>query len=457
MEVIETATRVLLLADGATRDYRFLRNQLQRDRHTTVGRLPAIGPAGHFAGGRPYSRRISCNEGRAVRIRLHRGPSIPIGRCSTRDRVELLEQWVAEEAGGLVVVAGPIQMAPLDRQPRALEDPRPSTPVQFQRRLTVLDDGQFGSKVPWPIGFTREGWDAQYLWLADAAEASRRLWTEFSGVFGCYATKGPKAGGSRTGDPTAIPRRACRPSRPFILPSNSMAAAASSTIGSGEMWRLRQLDPGYFEVFYTQLIRHVSQGRLMRGSSHGSLMVDQDRYTVDDTVVVRARLTTASREPLVAPQVTGHVIAPDGSSRLLKMEADAESMGIFIGQFTATEPGTYRIALPIPGVVDDPTLADASMSSPPTSRWRIRGVMKSCWRPSPTKPAHVITPASLRAIDGTENQPPLAQLLESRAEEKTLRGKPDPDFIEWLNRILLAVICGSLCVEWFLRRLMKLA
>ena len=61
------------------------------------------------------------------------------------------------------------------------------------------------------------------------------------------------------------------------------------------------------------------------------------------------------------------------------------------------------------------------------------------------------------AVDGTDDLRPLDQLIESRAEVKTIRGAPDENFTEWLNRLLLVVICGCLCLEWFLRRLMKLA
>ena len=81
-------------------------------------------------------------------------------------------------------------------------------------------------------------------------------------------------------------------------------------MGSGELWRLRAVDPGYFEILYTQLIRHVSEGRLLRGSSYGRLLVERDRYFVGDTVVVRAQLSTASREPYVAKSVTARVHQP---------------------------------------------------------------------------------------------------------------------------------------------------
>ena len=73
-------------------------------------------------------------------------------------------------------------------------------------------------------------------------------------------------------------------------------------LGSGEMWRLRALDDRYFEQFYTKLIRHVSQGRLLLGSSRGMLLVDRDRYLLGNTVVVRGQLSDAQFEPLDAAE-----------------------------------------------------------------------------------------------------------------------------------------------------------
>jgi len=61
------------------------------------------------------------------------------------------------------------------------------------------------------------------------------------------------------------------------------------------------------------------------------------------------------------------------------------------------------------------------------------------------------------AIEGTVGLKPAARLIESRAETKLLRGKPDEAFAERVNKWLLGMICGALCLEWLLRRLMKLA
>ena len=61
------------------------------------------------------------------------------------------------------------------------------------------------------------------------------------------------------------------------------------------------------------------------------------------------------------------------------------------------------------------------------------------------------------AEKGASGLPTLLELLPSRAETQIRVGKPDEAFTERINKALLGVICGALCLEWLFRRLMKLA
>ncbi len=106
------------------------------------------------------------------------------------------------------------------------------------------------------------------------------------------------------------------------------------------MWRLRALDDSYFEQLYTKLIRHVSQGRLLLGSSRGMLLVDRDRYLLGNTVVVRAQLSDAQFEPLDVSSVTLQVIRPDSTTDRLQLMPDPSRKGMYVGQFTALLEGT---------------------------------------------------------------------------------------------------------------------
>jgi len=453
VEVVETKTKVLLVASGATRDYRFLRDQLRRDRYSTVdvwlqNALPGISQgADSILDDFPRTKEELYPYDCIVAFD-------PDWAQLDAQQADLLESWVAEESGGMIVVAGPVHTLRWVQNPE-LAKIRALYPVEFQRRLTLLDDGLYGSKVPWPIDFSREGTESDFLWLADTASESLSLWTRFAGVFGCYAVKGPKPGArvlGRYSDPDA----GISVERPVYLAEQFYGGGRVFYMGSGEIWRLRSVDTSYFEVLYTRLIRHVSQGRLLRGSSRGNLLVERDRYTVGDEVVVRAQLTSASREPLQADRVTARIVSPGGDGRNLVLLADNDRPGNFIGQFNVRQQGTFRVELAVPDAIDDQLVKRVQVYVPDLEFEQTRR-NEPLLAAIATQSGGAYYTSLKTAAEGNDALPPVAQQIESRAEEKTLRGAPDQDFAEKLNRFLLAIICGALCLEWLLRRLMKLA
>jgi hypothetical protein len=453
VEVVDSATQVLLVANGASRDYRFLRNQLQRDRHAKVDVLLQLSPPGISQDANKILEAFP-----STKEELFQYDCIvafdPDWTQLDAAQVDLLEAWVADEAGGMIVVAGPVNTSTWVQSAEHGKI-RSLYPVEFQRRMTLLDDGLFGSKQPWPIEFTREGAEADFLWLGDTAAESRERWSRFPGVFGCYAVRGPKPGAQvygRYSDPEA----GISVERPVYFAEHFYGAGRVFYMGSGELWRLRQLDPGYFEQLYTQLVRHVSQGRLLRGSSTGRLLVERDRYFVGDTVIVRAQLSTASREPLVAPRATARVTAPDGETRNLDLLADESRPGNFVGQFTITSEGSYRIELSSPDAPDEQLARRITATVPDLEFAETRRNEPLLTALAAKTGGHYYRSPEL-AMNGEGGVPPATELLISRAETKILRGKPDERFAETVNRWLLGVICGALSLEWLVRRLSKLA
>ncbi|MBX3434030.1 MAG: hypothetical protein KF847_11970 [Pirellulales bacterium] len=453
MVVVETSSRVLLIAGSATRDYRFLRNQLFRDRHATVDVLLQSAPAGISQ----ESNRI-LTDFPAEREQLFEYDCIaafdPDWTQLDAAQIDLLEEWVADEAGGLIVVAGPVHTAAWVQGAEQAKI-RSLYPVEFQRRLTLMDDGAYGSRTPWPLDFTRAGEEAAFLRLADTPDASRRSWDEFPGVYGCYAVKGPKPAATvyaRYSDPDA----SITAELPAYFVEHFYGSGRVFYMGSGEMWRLRSVDPKYFEVLYTQLVRHVSQGRLLRGSSRGRLLVERDRYDVGEPVVLRAQLTTASREPYVAERVRARVTGPDGAGRNVELAADPQRAGTFVGQFTPTSEGSYRIELPVPDALDE-QLSRRVQASAPDLEFRQTRRDEKLLAALAERTGGQYYAEAMTAATGGEGTPAVATLIPSRAETKTVRGKPDSAFTELLNKTLLGVICGALLLEWLLRRLYRLA
>ena len=73
IEIVDRKTHVLLLADGPMREYQFLRNQLYRDRYTTVDVLLQSGKPGMSQEAKKILDDFPSTARGDVRLRLHRG------------------------------------------------------------------------------------------------------------------------------------------------------------------------------------------------------------------------------------------------------------------------------------------------------------------------------------------------------------------------------------------------
>jgi hypothetical protein len=227
-------------------------------------------------------------------------------------------------------------------------------------------------------------------------------------------------------------------------------------LGSGELWRLRRLDPAYFEVLTTKLIRHVSQGRTLRGSSRGTLLVDRDRYELGETVVVRARLTDARHEPLDLDSISAQVLRPDGATDSVKLSAETDRPGMYVGQLTVLTEGTYQIVLPLPDSDEEPLTRFVQVRIPDLERAHAeRNEQLLASLASETGGEYY--PKLETAVQGDSRQKPLADMIQSRAEVKLLKGAPDRQFARSQMEWLLVIIAGSLFLEWIIRRINRLA
>ena len=266
IEIVDRKTRVLLFASGPMRDYQFLRNQLFRDPTMIADVYLQTGQPGISQDANKILDHFpsTANE-------LYQYDCIvafdPDWTKLDAAQVQLIEKWVSEEAGGMIAIAGPIETPKWIRSTEHAKL-RDLYPVVFQNRLTLLDDGQTGGDTPWPLAFERSGREAKFLWIAKNAEDSEAAWDSFPGVFGFFAVKGEKPGATVYAR-FSNPETGSANQRPVYLASQFYGAGQVFYLGGGEMWRLRRIDPAYFEVLYTKLIRHVSQGRILRGSSRG--------------------------------------------------------------------------------------------------------------------------------------------------------------------------------------------
>jgi hypothetical protein len=453
IEIVDRKTRVLLFASGPMRDYQFLRNQLYRDDTMITDIYLQTGQPGISQDANKILEQFPSTP-----EELYQYDCIvafdPDWTKLDAAQVDLVEKWVSEEAGGMIAVAGPIQTS---RWIRSTEHTkvRELYPVVFQNRLTLMDDGQTGGDTPWPLAMERSGREAKFLWLAKTADDSEAAWDDFTGVYGYYAVKGEKPGATVYAR-FSNPEMGTSNQRPVYLASHFYGAGQVFYIGGGELWRLRRIDPAYFEVLYTKLIRHVSQGRLLRGSARGALLVERDRYELGETVIVRARLSDPQHKPLADDSVTAQLLRPDGSTEPVKLTAEVERPGMFLGQATVLQEGTYQLALSLPGGNEEPLSRYLQVRVPDLER--AHAERNDPLLASIAKETGGIYYKQLdAAIHGEGATPPISKAIKSRAEVKVVKGAPDREFAKAQMHWLLGVIAGSLFLEWIVRRVNRLA
>ncbi len=458
VEILQRLTKVLLIAGGPMRDYQFLRNQLYRDPDISLDVWLQMAKPGADQ----ESNELLFEFPKTTDLLFEYDAIVafdPDWRQLTLPQSRWLERWVSEKAGGLIVIAGPVFTPEWTRQPRGEESIdliRQLYPVSFYSQgSAILKLGRFGGDQPFPLQFSREGRTAEYLWLADSLAESAANWQRFAGVYGYYAVNEPKAGAdvlANFSDPaTAIDDRL-----PIYLASHFYGAGRVIFQASGEVWRLRELEVGYFQRYYLNLIRWVSQGRLLRDSTRGILLVDRNRCWVGDQVEVRAILRDAADEPLLANQVNAVIQGPGNIAEtvVLRNLQDAARPGTFSGQFTATREGLYQIRLPVPQSAERQELTAELQASIPDLEKEHPQRNDALLSEIAGQTGGVYFPQIVPAV--LENSGLPAQIA-AVDQEVFLPGTPDETFTRKSMGWLVIWLTLVLAMEWTIRRLHKLA
>jgi len=456
VEIVDRKNHVLLLSGGPSREYQFLKALLYRDKSTTLDVLLQTGKPGisqeaaKILDEFPQTRAAMYDYDCLIAVD-------PQWQSLSAAQVDLAESWVGEQGGGLIVIAGPIHAGQTVTgwvTSPAMAKIRGLYPVEFQRRATALQSETFVSADPWPLDFTREGREAGFLWLADSETENERAWASFPGVYSCQPVRGPKPGATvyaRYSDPqTAQGDR-----QPAYFVGQFYGSGRVFYLGSGEMWRLRRVDERYFEQFYTRLVRHVSQGRLLRQSARGSLLVDKDRYLLGATVEIRAQLTDAQLKPLKAASVPLQAIQPSRAVQAVTLRPDPSREGVFTGQLTVLQEGVYRLELLVPESDNERIVRRIQVRVPDLERENPLRNDALLSRIAEQSGGKYYT--SIAAAWGPPAEDPLADHLRDRTRISVLSSGPNPLAERpWLQMMML-VLCGLLCGEWLIRRLLKLA
>ncbi|MCO8125351.1 VWA domain-containing protein [Stieleria sp. TO1_6] len=457
-EVVARKLRVLTIAGGPTREYRFVRNLLYREKSIRLDTWLQTGQPGIS---QDADELLTQFPSTAAELFEYDAIAMfdPDWTAIPAESLELLDRWISSQAGGLILVGGPVYHS---RWLRLRTDPRVARiagffPVTFSSRGLMAGSGRQGGETAWPLEFTPEARRAEFLWVTDDPASSFEAWDSFGGVYDYVGVKAAKPVAkvyAYFSDPTSR----IGDTLPVYLASQFYGAGRVYFQGSGEMWRMRRESDAYFDSYYTKLVRWVSEGRLMRDSNRGVLLVDNPRAMVGDSITVRAVLTDEQFEPLTVPEVKAKLLTPSGridDVRLTPVEGETRA-GTYSGRFVVREAGNHELRL---------TLGDALSEELFRQNVQVRLPTIELERPrrNDEELLELATTTGGRywkADPEVTNQLLVGQINETllpQPQTTILPGTPDSIFNQRRNATLLWLIASVLTMEWVIRRLHRLA
>lgn len=342
-EVIDQKTKILLMAGGPTREFRFLRNLLFRDASMSLSvLLQSAAPSASQEADRLLTSFPKKEELFQYDIVIAMDVD---WSAFDRSSQQVLEEWVSKQAGGLIIVAGPVNTPKLART-SPMNEIADLLPVVLKETLqSDIDAGRFAE--PWPVAFTRDGELASFLKLDDDADDSRKRWKQFPGMFWCYprVTLKPAAIALATfNDPRDQSSEGGIP----LIVTQFFGAGRVLYLGSGELWRLREFGEELYDRLWVRTIREMSQSRLLRGSNRVLILIEGDRFKLGSDLPVRAQVLGTDFQPASAKTLPLTIQDSSGHASSLELKAAANQPGIFEGMLPLRQAGDYRLQLLAP-------------------------------------------------------------------------------------------------------------
>jgi hypothetical protein len=388
VHVVKRPLRVLLFAGGPSRDYQFVRSLLVRemDRHRAeVSILLQPGSADivqdvpperllrhfpNFIAGEQDSKTTADDR----YYDLSRYDLIiafdPDWTQLSPESMALLEKWVGTHAGGLIMVAGPVNTYQLARGVNfdKLKPILDLAPVIFEDSRVQGIGSERSTSEPWRLHFPGASPDLTFLKLDETGPDALAGWEDF------FAGKAPRDAadtGSPHGFYTFYPLKGVKPNATVIATFSDPGARLADGkeqpylvsmpygsgrvvyLGSGETWRLREHRDVFHERFWTKLARYAGSGNLSRATKNGYISMGSS-FRAGQYVPITARLFGRDLSPLgrsehPVAQVRGPQDAKPIAVELVPKAVQAsDSEGWFEGRYLARDPGIYTVSVPVP-------------------------------------------------------------------------------------------------------------
>lgn len=441
VNVVDARTRALVIAGEPSWTYRYLITMLQRDDTIDVSCwLQSADMTAVRDGDTIIDHLPSTAE------ELFAYDVIILLDPDTRDLddewTRLVDQWVTKFGGGLLYSAARPHTPAFLRDPRfkGLIDLLPVS-LDPEADLILNQIGHYQTNAS-PIEVPAESASHPVLRISDDAAADVAVWRNYTEVFWHYPVLREKPVATvlmRHGD-----TRMRNNYGGHVLAAVQFAGTGRTAfLAFDGTWRWRKFGPEWFDRFWVQAIRYLAEGKLLGGQGRGALLVDKDRPSIGDAIVVSARLLDRRYEPVKEDSVAGYYEI-DGERREFRLAASVQRPGWFEGRLVPDRAGRYRISVTPPGSTDGGESAierDVLVSRP-----NIEILQPQMHKARLQTLAEQSAGGRYWEVDQAAD---LVSAIPDLHEVKPIRSRP---VTLWDNGIMLGVLVGLLAVEWALRK-----
>ncbi|MEK6798486.1 MAG: hypothetical protein AABZ12_05950 [Planctomycetota bacterium] len=352
VRVIDAKLRVLLIAGAPNWDYRFVTVLLQRDATVDLSCWLQSADVNAVRDGDVVIDHLPLTAeelfGYDVIMLMD-----PDQGDLDEDWCRLVDKFVSQYGGGLLYVAARPHTPGLLRDPafKPLVDLLPvSTDPEADLVLNQIGHYQVS---PRPIEIPPSACAHPILRLSDDPVATKLAWQGVGDVYWHYPVLREKPVATvlmRHGDP----RMRNAYGGHVLAATQFVGAGRTAFLGFDSSWRWRRVDENYYNRFWIQLVRYLSEGKLLGGSRRVMLAVDNERPALGEAVTVSARLLDARYEPVNVPSVNVQFEIEDRRGELA-LAANPDRPGWYEGRFVPDATGSFRLSVQASAIVPGET------------------------------------------------------------------------------------------------------
>jgi len=433
----------VLYIEGSPRlEYRFLRRALFRDRDFRLVGLLRLASDRFYVQGANDAESYLERGFPDTRERLFAFEAVILGDIEashfTRPQLELLEDFVRERGGGLLMLGGvnsfglgkyagtPVgKMLPLDISPAVPSTSLGPGPAYSDERYNAL--------------VTPEGLKHPVMRLSPDPDQNRRLWEKAPPLLGITPVRGVKAGAS-------LLITSANGGRPVLAVQNYGAGrVAAFSSGGSWYWQVSMpADDEFHEKFWKQLIRWLAVGAKEQLTAE----TDADIYSRHSPVFVRATVLGRDLRPINDATVVAAVTDPLGNSEAVPMDWVLSEEGVYQARYVPAEEGEYQVAVRVEGWKSAPA-ETCFLVSEPLVEFTDAGLKEGLLRKmAETAKGRYFSPA-----EAAELPAEVAKAVKS-ARLTSLRPH---DAEIWDAPFFFALLLGIMASEWLIRRRSGLA